>query len=353
VIDTGIAPVESLSGDGKVAAVVDFSSEAEDPATQFVDSVGHGTHMAGIIAGSEPGADPAEAGDHPEWFLGGAPDAGIVSVQVSDRSGDVREADVVSGIDWVIDHQDELDIGVINLSYSSGSPLPYRLDPVTAAVERAWRAGIVVVTAAGNEGVDAGGLDSPANDPYSIAVAGADVSADGVAVAEFSSSGDGVRNPDLAAPGAHIDSLRAPGSDADLNHPEGYIDAETFRGSGSSQSAAVTAGAAALLLQARPDLTPDQVKAVLTSSAAPIAGATDARAGAGMLRLEQVLVTPAGEAVQQTHPVARNLIDRSQSPGVSAIWNGTSWSGTSWSGTSWSGTSWSGTSRSGTSWSGT
>ena len=321
VIDTGIAPVESLTGAGKVVATVDFSSEASDPATAFVDSNGHGTFIAGIIAGSEPGADPAQAAEHPEWFLGVAPDAGIVSVKVDDRVTGVDQADVISGIDWVVAHADDLDIGVINLSYNSGSPTGYESDPLAAAVERAWQAGIVVVAAAGNDGAAANGLASPANDPYVIAVAGADVSDTGIAVADWSSSGDGVRNPDVSAPGSHIQSLRAPGSDADLNHPEGFVDDETFRGSGSSPASAVVSGQAALLLQARPDLTPDQIKSLLTSTATPISGADSIVAGSGFTRVDTAAGASVDAATQTWSPAAEGVRTQ-RSAGVSSIWSG-------------------------------
>ena len=350
VIDTGIAEVESLGGAGKVAAVVDLSSEAGDSFSRFVDTNGHGTHMAGIIAGHEPGANPAVAAEHPEWFLGVAPDAGIVSVKVAGRSGDVSVAAVITGIDWVVDHQDELDIGVINLSYASGSELSYRNDPLTAAVERAWNAGIVVVAAAGNDGSQARGLNTPANDPYVIAVAGADVSVEGVAIADWASTGDGVRNPDVAAPGAHIDSLRAPGSDADLHHTEGYVNHETFRGSGSSQAAAVVSGAAALLLQANPSLTPDQVKAALMNSSADIGGASSEQAGAGLIQVNEAVGADASAATQRWPQAASHY--RARTAGVSATATGASWTGASWTGASWTGASWTGASWTGASWTG-
>ena len=283
VIDTGVAAVESLTAPGKLAAVVDLSSEQSDPSTAHADTFGHGTHIAGIIAGRQPGADPAQAADHPEWFMGVAPDAGIVSVKVAGRDGQVSLASLVTGIDWVVAHADELDIRVLNLAFNGNSGESYLADPIAAAVERAWNAGIVVVTAAGNSGADAGGLASPATDPYVIAVGGLEITDAGAVTPTWASSGDGVRNPDLAAPGAHIESLRAPGSYADLEHPEGYVDVDRFLASGSSQSAAVTAGAVALLLDARPDLTPDEVKQLLTASAARVAGGDSAIVGAGGL----------------------------------------------------------------------
>jgi serine protease AprX len=349
VIDTGIAPVESLSGPGKVVAAVDFSDDAADPASAFVDKNGHGTFVAGVIAGSEPSADPALAAEHPEWFLGVAPDAGIVSVKVDDGIEGVDQADVISGINWVVEHADSLDVGVINLSYSSASPLGYESDPLTAALERAWNAGIVVTVAAGNEGANAGGLVAPANDPFVIAVAGADVTNDGIAIADWSSSGDGVRNPDVAAPGAHLQSLRAPGSDADVNHPEGFVDDETFRGSGSSHASAVTAGVVALLLEAHPDWTPDQVKAALSRSAEPIVGADAQRAGGGFVQADRAVSTSVTDAVQVFAP-ATSTVDVPSSVGVSTIWSGASWVGASWVDASWVGASWVGASWVGASW---
>ena len=104
--------------------------------------------------------------------MGVAPDAGLVSVKVGDNTGAIDVTQMIAAVDWVTEHADELDIRVLNLAYSSGSLLPYRADPLAAAVERAWRAGIVVVVAAGNGGNDANRLASPARDPYVIAVGG-------------------------------------------------------------------------------------------------------------------------------------------------------------------------------------
>ena len=356
VIDTGVAEVESLQGTDKVVAVVDFSSEANNPATRFADSNGHGTFMAGIIAGNEPGSSPETAADNPQQFLGVAPDAGIVSVKVSPRDGSTNTNDVIAGVEWVIDNAADLDIRVLNLSFDSGSSLPYEQDALAATLERAWDAGIVVVTPAGNDGNDAGRLGSPAIDPFVIAVGGARALDDGFEIAEWSNSGDGVRNPDFVAPGAHIQSLRAPGSDADVNHPEGYVDEETFKGSGTSESAAVVSAVAALLLEANPEWTNDQVKAALITTATPIEGATSDVAGAGMIRADLAAQANVAAAPQ---PWARSTVEKtapnSETQGVQNIltnvpWTGTSWTGTSWTGTSWTGTSWTGTSWTGTSW---
>ena len=363
VIDTGVAPVEALTAPGKLVAAVDLSSEQSDPATAYLDSFGHGTHLAGIIAGREPGADPARAGEHPEWFMGVAPDAGIVSVKVAARDGEVSLASLITGIDWVVAHADELDIRVVNLAFNGSSGESYLADPIAAAVERAWNAGIVVVAAAGNSGAEAGGLGSPATDPFVIAVGGLEATESGLAASAWASSGDGVRNPDIAAPGAHIESLRAPGSYADLEHPEGYVDAERFLASGSSQSAAVTAGAVALLLDARPGLSPDEVKQLLTASAAPVSG-DPAIVGAGGLDIAAAAMVDPVDAAQtwtpadadQSAPTASGVmtvhLDPSGSSWMGSSWMGSSWMGSSWMGSSWMGSSWMGSSWMGSSWMG-
>lgn len=380
IIDTGITPVGALSTPGKVVAAVDLSGEGHLVEARNLDTYGHGTHIAGIIAGRQPGRNPRDADEHPGWFMGVAPGAGLVSVKVADNTGATDISQVIAGVDWVTDHAAELDIRVLNLSYASGSPLPYSSDPLAYAVERAWKAGIVVVVSAGNGGNLSSTLTSPALDPYVIAVAAVEATGDDSFTApEWASSGDGVRNPDVAAPGAHIESLRVPGSRVDQEHPEGYVSDTLFKGSGSSQAAAVVSGAAALLLDARPNLTNDQVKALLQRRTVPATPTNPLLSGTGVVQVDRVYDRFVGASTQSWAPAvgdgsleaARNgqhvtvngvtvtgevtVLGTSWS-GTSwsdARWSGTSWSGTSWSGGSWMGTSWSGTSWSGTSWSGT
>ncbi len=365
VIDTGVAPVAELAH--KVVAVVDLSAEAGVPEARFVDTYGHGTHMAGIIAGATPGATAAHAGANPGWFMGVAPGAGIVSVKVADNSGAVDVSQVIAAVDWVTDHAQELGIRVINLSYSSGSNLPYTRDPLAFAVERAWRAGIVVVAAAGNDGRSEKRLSAPATDPYVIAVAAAEPKSNGTfKVPQWATSGDGVRNPDLSAPGASIHSLRAPGSRVDLEHPEGYVNEQLFKGSGSSQSAAVVSGAVALLLHARPELTPDQVKSLLMTSAKSrsITPRNAKFSGAGLIDVAAAANLPVPTTVQTwpasngSAPLDAARVDQMVGAlGTPVIGNttvlGTPWEGTRWSGTRWSGGTWEGTRWSGGTWMGT
>ncbi len=376
VIDTGFAPVPQLLDDGKIVAAVDLSAEAGVEQARWVDNYGHGTHMAGIIAGSTPGADPRQADDHPEWFMGVAPDAGIVSVKVADNTGAADITQVIAGVDFVVDYADELDIKVLNLSYASGSSLPYNTDPLAAALERAWQAGIVVVVAAGNDGRDSHVLSSPAIDPWVIAVGAVEAKSDDkFKVPNWASSGDGTRNPDVAAPGAHIDSLRAPLSRVDMEHPEGYVSETLFRGSGSSQASAVVAGAAALLLDARPELTPDQVKALLKATTLNATPRNPIYSGTGVIQVDRAARKAAPANATQAWPlstgdgsleaargdlhiVINGQVIEGEMTVLGTRWTGTRWTGTRWTDSTWTGTrwtdgSWMGTRWTGSTWSGT
>jgi serine protease AprX len=361
VIDTGVAPVEALSGPDKVIAMVDLSAEAGVPEAEYLDTYGHGTHMTGIIAGRTPGADPATSEDHPEWFLGVAPDAGIVSVKVGDNTGAVDVSQVIAGIDWVVEFQDELDISVLNLSFGSDSLHTYLTDPLTHAVERAWAAGIVVVVAAGNDGLGIG-LSSPATDPDVITVGGLRaLSNTRYEIPDWASNGNIVlRNPDIGAPGAHIQSLRSPGSRADVEHPEGRVDDQLFLGSGSSQAAAVTSGAAALLLSERPWLTNDQVKDLLKRSAntRSVPWLTQIYRGHGALRVDTASrLSPRSGRQYNLPALGTGTLDGARGTASLSIagielsgevsivggdWTGARWTGARWTAGEWDGARWTG-----------
>ena len=185
----------------------------------------------------------------------------------------------------------------------------------------------------------------------------------------WATSGDGTRNPDLSAPGAHIDSLRAPLSRVDLEHPEGFVSDTLFRGSGSSQAAAVVSGAAALLLDARPSLTPDQVKALLIASAAAdqdLAGARQVlrrRTDPGRRRRRPAHPDHAcsrGRCSDGSAPLSAARLDGGinvlgqpiigETTVLGTPWDGTRWTGTRWTGGTWDGTRWTGGEWMGTRW---
>ena len=301
LLDSGAEPVSGLDAAGKLSYGPDLSIEANGVLID-ADTYGHGTHLAGIIAGRDAAVltEKTIASLDPSVQLGVAPDASLLSMKLATTDGSTDVSQVIAALNWITEHQTSHDgsrVRVVNLSFGTDSVQPYQVDPLAAAAENAWRHGLVVVVSGGNEGPSAGRLTDPAIDPYVLAV-GASDSKDTVAgwnvpsVASFSSSGNAERHVDLLAPGASLVSLRAPGSFIDVNHPEGLVAGDTtgrlFRGSGTSQAAAVVSGAAALLLQAYPDLTPDQVKAALVSTASRMQ-ASPIYAGAGQLNVAAAL----------------------------------------------------------------
>ncbi len=333
VIDTGVAPVDGLDGD-HVLHGPDLSFEAATPEVAYLDTYGHGTHMAGIIAGRRAGHE------------GVAPGARIVSLKVAGHDGITTVPQVVAAIDWVVEHHDSdgLNIRVLNLSLGQAGVTSHQGDLLSAAVERAWNAGIFVVVAAGNSGDTQPHLDSPAIDPFVLAVGAVDPYSDRHrderTVPSWSGDGDGTRNPDLIAPGRSIQSYRVPGSTIDNEVPSAR-DGDLFRGSGTSQAAAVMSGFAAAVIAEYPYLTNDEVKDTITEQAMEMEDFDVERAGYGHLDgpdpFAHGVRTSAGP---QNHSRAAGSGTGIVAP-TGATWSGGEWSGATWSGATWSGTGWS------------
>jgi hypothetical protein len=359
LIDSGVLGVAALDGPGKLVRGPDFSEDAYDGDLRGLDAFGHGSHMAGVIAG-----DDAETG-----YRGIAPGARLVSVKVAGADGMTSLVRVLAALDWVRRNRSSggLRIRVVNLSFGVDARRSYVREPLAYAAEQLWNRGVTVVAAAGNKADGTGSLDLPAADPFLLAVGASDTqnteSPDDDTVADFSSR-DAVRPPDVVAPGTGVISLRVPGSTLDEEFPAARIGDRFFRGNGTSQAAAVVSGLVARLLQARPELTPDQVKALLKSGAVDLPADVSA-AGAGRVDLARTLDMPAPAAAAQPFQPAQldlralwtDLTDEAAgtAPAVGTGengWTGRSWSGRSWSGRSWSGRSWSGRSWSGNDWSG-
>ena len=214
--------------------------------------------MSSIIAGRDSATTGTGSGDSSN-FVGMAPDARIVSIKVADAKGQTDVSQAIAAIDWVVQNRNKngLNIRVLNMSFGTDGVQDYVLDPLAYAAEQAWHKGIVVVVAVGNEGFGTGKVNNPAYNPFLIAVGsnnanGTATTADDV-VSAFSNDGDGTRNPDLVAPGERCVGLRSAGSYLDTTYPAARIGDRLFRGSGTSQAAAVVSGAAALLIQQRPD----------------------------------------------------------------------------------------------------
>jgi len=267
VLDSGVAAdADLVQPDNRILASVNFADQrlTSDPG-------GHGTHVAGIVAGngSRSGGE----------FIGIAPQANVVDVRVLGSAGSGRISSVVRGIEWVLAHRAAYNIRVINLSFGAPAHLSYRVDPMSAAVEIAWRRGLVVVAASGNGGPQRDTVVTPGIDPYVITVGATDdrgtLGRGDDMLAWFSAWGspDSNAKPDLVAPGRRIVSLRVPGSALDTLFPERVVVAQNgatyFRLTGTSMATAVVSGAAALLLAGRPNLTPDQVKALLVGTTQP------------------------------------------------------------------------------------
>ncbi|HEX8347062.1 MAG TPA: S8 family serine peptidase [Actinoplanes sp.] len=389
LLDSGVAPVKGLTTSGKVVNGPDLSFESQDARDAYVDRFGHGTHLAGIIAGRDPEVVAGHEGEHKSQFLGVAPSARIVSVKLAAANGAVDVSQVIAGIDWVVTHRADasLNIRVLNLAFGTNSLQSAVLDPLSFAVEAAWRNGIVVVVSAGNTGAAATRLDMPAVNPFVIAVgasaANKTVTPTDDKVASFSATGNSTRHPDLVAPGTSIVSLRTPGSYVDTHHPAGRVSTDSyryFRGSGTSQAAAVVSGAAALLLQQRPRLTPNQVKKLLMSTALRLPTSNATAQGAGQLDIRKAIatatpVTSAQSGVPATGlgtleasrgsahvtdpvtavmltgerdimgkawiPAARQQMTLTGTAWVGGTWNGAVWTGSTWTGSSWTARTWS------------
>ncbi len=234
------------------------------------DFNGHGTHVTSVIANSERSSTGL--------YLGVAPGANIVAVRAFDAEGSGRYIDVIKAISWIIAHRDEYEIRVLNLSFSGEAYARYWENPLNQAVMAAWRAGIVVVAAAGNAGPQPMTVGVPGNVPYVITVGAMtdnytpfDSTDD--ALATFSSAGpttEGFVKPEVVAPGGHIWGLMPPHGWIPGRYPQYRHPAEDyFNMSGTSQSTAVVSGVIALMLQTDPSLEPDEVKCRLMASARP------------------------------------------------------------------------------------
>ncbi len=396
VIDSGVEAVPGLDAAGKVVRGPDLSLETNSDALTGHDTFGHGTHMAGIIAARDTVATDPKTGapktDDVTKQLGIAPDAKILALKLATTDGSTDVSQVIAALDWVSQHRTDngMNVRVVNLSFGTASLQPYQLDPLAAAAEHAWKRGLVVVVSAGNAGADAGTLSDPAIDPYVLAVGASDPRGTALgwyqpSVADFSSVGTAARHADLVAPGRSIVSLRAPGSFVDVEHPEGRVAGDLtgrlFRGSGTSQAAAVVSGAAALLVQANPALTPDQVKSLLVRTARPIVGASNLAAGAGQLDIAAAVAKARDTrslplAVNQVWPSATGLgsleaarggsnmvdpesgdvlageVDVLGTPWDPSAWTAASATGTAWNGGEWQGARWAGDAWTSSGWAG-
>lgn len=319
VIDSGVTSwhddLSAPSGGQRVSAFVDFVSGQSLP----YDDSGHGTHVAGIIAGN--GYDSAGA------RTGIAPGASIVALKALDASGRGRISDVIAAFDYVLAHRVEHNIRIVNVSLSAGVYGSYDDDPLALAAKTLVNAGIVVVAAAGNAGltsqqaVQYGAVTAPGNAPWVLTVGASShegtVDRNDDVMAAFSSRGptafDYAAKPDLVAPGVGIESLSDPLS-AFYSTKSAYLLDGTVPTatrpylslSGTSMAAPVVSGTVALMLQAHPALTPNQVKAVLQYTARVHARYNRLTQGTGFLNAKGAVELSAFMAGRSTTLPATN-----------------------------------------------
>ncbi|HEU5034590.1 MAG TPA: S8 family serine peptidase [Mycobacteriales bacterium] len=329
LIDTGVTPGPDLTGRlvtglanptsqlGPPVDCINFSGEST-----CADNYGHGTFMAGLIAGNgaQSGGSSAQGSDGCPttlgMFAGVAPCARIVSIKIAGADGSSDVTKLLAAIQWVVSFKDTYGISVLNLSLGTDSAASASVDPLNRAVERAWQSGLAVVVAAGNIGPKSGTIMKPGDDPLVITAGAADdrgtpaVSDD--RTPDFTSRGptitDGLAKPDVVAPGGHIIGLQAPGSaiskiptEADLQSPN--YNGAYRRGSGTSMSTAITSGVAALVWSQwsqqpgfDPTTWPDRLKFALTATAQKVSLSDPSAVGAGLVNAFAAVNAPAGLA---------------------------------------------------------
>ena len=341
VIDSGIAWHPDLGS--RVIVSQNFNPNV----TGHDDAYGHGTAVAGIIAG-----DGTASGGQ---YVGVAPRANLLNLRVNDGTGAAPTSAIMNAILWAVINKNTYNIRVINLSLQSSVQESYRTSPIDAAVEYAWLKGLVVVVAAGNSGPNSA-LYAPANDPYVITVGATDDhgtvwTADDT-LAGFSSYGitqDGVGKPDFVAPGRHIITTLASNSSFALNYPTFLVGTRYIQLSGTSVAAPVVSGVAALYLERNPTVRPGQLKGVLLATANGLglagsgAGYPDAAraiAYLGLVGNADHGLDP-NNYIKVLYMAANNL---SVLPLVSwdtVSWDSVSWDSVSWDSVSWDAVSWS------------
>lgn len=330
VVDTGIANSADFGSPRRIVATVTRDGSRRD-------GYGHGTAVAGLVAGNGAASDGT--------YTGVAPAADLVNVKVGDTRGAASLSDVINGLQWVLENKDRFNIRVVNLSLTSTVPQRYTTDPLDAAVELLTFRGILVVAAAGNDGTAAAAVDyAPANDPFVLTVGAVDdmgtVQTGDDAVAPWSSRGttqDGFAKPDVYTPGRRLVSVLSPGSVLAQQSPANIVDGRYLRLSGTSMAAAVASGAAALVIQAHPDWTPAQVKAALVSGATPLAS----DASAPLVQVDRALAaTPAADASQDIQPNELLLQAAGFTDPASITWGSITWGSITWGSIRWGSIRW-------------
>jgi serine protease AprX len=375
VVDSGVYPHPDLAG--RIVAAIDFTSVAPTVSNIPLDDLGgHGTHVAGLIAG-----DGTRSGG---LYTGVAPNANIIDVRVIDGYGNSNVSIILRGLQWVLANRLAYNIKVVNMSLGATPTGSYKSDLMATAAEVLNFAGVAVVVSAGNTGPFAGTITTPATDPYVITVGALDdngtaLLADDL-MSTFSSRGrtsfDSLSKPDLVAPGRKMVSLRAPGSTLDALFPDrqvtvlGALSADYYRLSGTSMAAPVVAGTIALMYERNPTLKTSQVKKRLKSSATPLTFGTSFDRGAGLVnaygaaasvttereygasRVSDAFAKDMRQFIQGQPFVWRDLTYNGGVDSGGVTWEGVTWENVRWDAVTWENVSWEGFTWEGVTWEG-
>jgi serine protease AprX len=372
LIDTGVSTLPDIAG--ALQPVTDPLNLVQHDCVNLTseptcnDSYGHGTFMAGIIAGNGAASNGK--------YVGMAPAANILSLKIAGASGASDVSTIIAAIQWVVQNKAQYNIRALNLSLGTDSTQSYTIDPLDYAAEKAWQSGVVVNVAASNRGPSSGTISKPADDPFVITVGAIDDKGtqgltDDV-LPNFTGRGptaaDGLAKPDVVAPGGHIVSLSAPGSSIATQFPT-TMSAPYRRGSGTSMATAVVTGLVAQMISANPALTPDRVKYALTATARTDASTDPMAVGAGLVDGSGALAAGPGVANVGVAPSVgtgslaasrgsvgvvlddtnQTVLDASSGDLTSALtpldtsggnWFGGNWFGGNWFGGNWFGGNW-------------
>jgi serine protease AprX len=358
ILDSGIAPHPDVAG--RIVASVDFTTGGSGASlVPPADPGGHGTHVAGLVAGDGTASGGA--------YAGVAPGATLIDVRVITSTGATTVSTLIAGMQWVLAHRTDYNIRVVNLSAGAPVTVSYSNDPLAAAVEVLVFAGITVVVSAGNDGPKRSSITTPGSDPFVITVGAIDDNGTATladdAIASWSSQGptaiDGLAKPDLVAPGRKIVSLRSPGSTLDRELPDRVVAGldplapAYFRLSGTSMSAPTVTGVVALMLERTPALTPAQVKQQLMNTAAPLAYGSLYTTGSGLVSAVAAVAASDQTTGAPAAPVSAGFAgdvypflygqplvwrDLGFNGGVDS--NGVPWSAVNWSDITWDAITW-------------
>ena len=314
IVDSGISPHADLPL-SRIRAYKDFVSGGRLP----IDNCGHGTHVAGIVAGNGAMSNGLYAGI--------APDVDIVALRVLGDDCTGNTSDVIDALEWIARNHVTYKIKVVNISLGHAVLESMFTDPLVQAVERLSRKGIAIVTAAGNRGQNPannnnpgyGGVGVPCNAPSSICVGSLDTQGtpqfSDDRVTDSSSRGptrfDLLAKPDLVAPGVNIVSLAARGSRLYNELPHLRVRGSSgredyFTLSGTSMASPAVAGAAALLLRENHALSVHTLKIALQFTTRLVPQTDVLTQGAGAINIAGALIL--ADAINPNVPRGANWI---------------------------------------------